>query len=39
MNSGKAAEHKLFWIGNEKGLGGIALIWVDKVIDINWVSD
>ena len=38
MNSGKAAEHKLFWIGNEEGLGGIALTWVDKV-DINWVSD
>ena len=34
--SGKAAECKLFWMGNKKGLGGegifLAKRWVDTVI-------
>ena len=39
----KAAECKLFWIENEKGLRGVVIFlaknWVDKVIDISRVSD
>ena len=42
MISGKAAEQKLFWIGNEEGLGGVEIFlpkeWVDKNIDIDRVS-
>ena len=40
--SGKDAEYKLFWTGNEMGIGGVgvflAKIWVDENIDINRVS-
>ena len=42
MISGKAAEYKPFWIGNEEDLGVgmfLAKIWVDKIIDISKVSD
>ena len=33
MVSGKAAEYKVFWIGNEKGLGGIGLSLAKKLVD------
>ena len=43
MISGKAAGYKLFWIGNEKGLGRVGIFlakkWVGKIIDVNRVSD
>ena len=42
MISGKAAEYKLLWIGNEKGLGGVGIFlvkkWFDKIIYISSVS-
>lgn len=43
MISGKATKYKLFWIGNEKFLGGIGIFliwkWVHKVSDISKVSN
>ena len=40
--SKKAAEYKLYKIGNEKRLGGVQIVlakkWVDKVIDICRVN-
>ena len=43
MNDGEAAQCKLIWIENEKGLGGVGTFftekWVNKVIDIGRVSD
>ena len=41
--SGKTAQYKLLWIGNEKGLGEVGIFlakkWADKVINISRVSD
>ena len=43
MIEGKNARYKLFWIGNDKGTGGVGIFlaekWVDKVIDVNRVSE
>ena len=43
MISGKEAQYKLFWIKNEKDLGGLDVFlaekWVDKVIDISRIMD
>ena len=43
MISWKAAVYKLFWIRNKKGSERVGIFltkdWVDKVIDISWVSD
>ncbi|KAK3896219.1 hypothetical protein Pcinc_000141 [Petrolisthes cinctipes] len=43
MIEGKSERYKLFWIGNDKGTGGVGIFlaekWVDKVIEVNCVSD
>ena len=43
MIEGKAERYKFFWKGNEFGTGGVGIFlaekWVDKVIDVNRVSD
>ena len=43
MTNGKTAEYRLFWIGNEKGFGGLGIFLakkrVDKVINISRVCD
>lgn len=48
MISGKAAEYKLFYIRNEKSLGGVKILlsrngqikkWVNKVVDISRVRE
>ena len=39
MISGKAVEYKLFWIGNEKSLGGMGIFLGNKVFDISRISD
>ena len=43
MIEGKSTRYKLFWMGNDKGTGGVGIFlsekWVDKVIDVNRVSD
>ena len=39
----KSTREKLFWMGNDKCTGGVGSFvaekWVDKVIDVNRVSD
>ena len=41
--SGKTAQYKLLWIGNEKSLGEVRIFlakkWVDKVIYVSRVSE
>ena len=36
MINRKASKYKLFWVGNEKGLGGVGIFlvkkWIGKVI-------
>ncbi|KAK3893379.1 hypothetical protein Pcinc_002812 [Petrolisthes cinctipes] len=43
MIEGKSERYKLFWIGNDKGTGGVGIFlaekWVDKVIEVNRVSN
>ena len=43
MVTGKESEYKIFWVGNNKGTGGVGLMvnkkWVDKVIDVKRVND
>ena len=43
MIRGKAAEYRLFWIGNEKGEGPVGILmvkrWLVKIIDIIRVRD
>ena len=43
MINEKAAKYRLFWIGKEKGSGGVGFFLdkksVDHVRDINWVND
>ncbi|KAK3888624.1 hypothetical protein Pcinc_007349 [Petrolisthes cinctipes] len=43
MIEGKSERYKLFWIGNDKGTGGVGIFlaekWVDKGIEVNRVSD
>ena len=31
--SGKAAQYKLLWIANEKGLGGVGIFLAKKCVD------
>ena len=42
MIEGKDSRYKIFWVGNEKGGGGVGILlseWTEKVFDINRVSD
>ena len=43
MIKGKRTRYKLFWMGNDKGTGGVSIFlaekWVDKMIDVNRVSN
>ena len=43
MIEGKDLRYKIFWVGNEKGGGGVGILfseeWIEKVSDINRVSD
>ena len=43
MIEGKNSSHKLFWIGNDKGAGGVGVLlvekWVDKVPEVTRGSD
>ena len=43
MFKGKAAQCKLLWNWNDKGLGGVRIFlaekWVDKFIDITKIRD
>ena len=43
MIEGKDSRYKIFWVGNEKGGGGVGILlleeWIEKVFDINRVSD
>ena len=43
MIEGKDLRYKIFWVGNEKGRGGVGIFlfeeWIEKVFDINKVSD
>ena len=40
---GKNSRYKIFWVGNEKGRGGVGILlseeWIEKVFEINRVSD
>ena len=41
--TGKDSRYKFFWVGNDQGTSGVAVLlaekWVDKVYDIKRVSD
>ena len=43
MIEGKDSHYKIFWVGNEKGRGGVGILlleeWIEKVFDINMVLD
>ena len=43
MTEGKDSHYKMFWVGNEKGTGGVGILlleeWIEKVFDINMVLD
>ena len=43
MITGKDSEFKFFWVGGETGLGGVGILvsknWLDKIIDVNRISD
>ena len=40
---GKDSRFKLFWVGNDKGMGGVGILlaekWVEAIFDIKHVSD
>ena len=40
---GKDSRYKMFWVGNDKGMGGIEILlaekWVKAIFDIKHVSD
>ena len=41
--TGKDTQYKLFWVGNQKGNGGVGVMlaekWIQKVIHVNRVND
>ena len=40
---GKGSRSKLFWVGNDKGMGGVGILlaekWVEAIFDVKPVSD
>ena len=41
--TGKNCEYKIYWVGNNLGLGGVEILvagnWIDKIFDIKHVND
>ena len=40
---GKDSRFKLFWVGNDRGMGGVGILlaekWVEAIFDVKHVSD
>ena len=43
MVTGKNSMYKLFWMGNQTGIGGVGVFvaqkWIDNVFDVSRISD
>ena len=43
LAEGKDSRFKLFWVGNDKGMGGVGILlaekWVEAISDVKHVSD
>ena len=43
MIQGKDTQYKMFWVGADKGTGGVGILvaesWIENVIDVNRVND
>lgn len=43
MICGKHSKYKFFWIGNDKGTGGVGILvaekWVENVLEVKHISD